>query len=1011
LHLVEAQVVTTGERFLGLALGTLLLATAASAQASVKLKLMPGTRGLEAQGKGGVAGNPTAPIAGQLGASSALVDLNADGFDDLVVGAPALPLVPGNGVLDEAGHVYVRFGGGGFGLPGDGGNFSFASFLAGQAVDLTGEPGDRAGASVAAAGDVNGDGVQDVIIGTPGRTLGGRTAAGGAYIVFGRADFATLATTVTLSSLASGAAQRAVFVQGARSLSACGTSVGGAVDVNSDGRDDVLLGAPLDSTNGHSQNGTATVLYGQVGFPALTTIDLATQGAGQVTVVHGSAELQLLGFSVAGIGRFDPVLPMTNNVTSLFLGDDVAIGAPGTSVGTKFFAGAVYMLRGTAGGTPAASYTSADFGNGAFKAGVVYSGKATGDQAGFSVASAGDVVFDGQGFDDFFITAPFSDGIGRPDSGSVYVIAGNYLGFNPQGFDLGLVGSGNPSIIAIHIQGAATNDGSLGVLAANAGDWNGDGLPDLLLGFPNATVVNGANVFVAAGRARILNGAVVLFASGTVDLSNTGAGFELLQLQGELSGTHVGTGIASGDFNGDGQRDASIGADRAPSDPMPGDGTGLVNQRTGRAHVVYGPVIRVDGITPAASHFGGPTVTLAAQNVPANAQVLVDGVAAEITALVAGDVGSITFAPPKPLVAGNTADISLNTVLGDVTYKNVLQYATLSVASGPSPSSGFPGLTVSFTGAGFSTIDDTLVTIRQGGLHFPASVQAVNGIAGTMSVMLPAGPGGSTPLDVVVTNSNGAATQVGMLSYLPLVVGAVVPAEGLQTSGVFVAGTSPYEGQPSIPVTVTVTSSGSPVPPDLVLEFGTAAKGYRQATITGISGNTVSALLPAFLLGPQTVVDVRATGGGNVGVNTGAFTYLKSDFQEAAEYATAGYGATPPRTLMAGEFTSNGKVLLQMTNWPSQVQVGILFIGIGLSNPPIAIKGGLFPINVGLPYFSFLFPFAGISGLPIAMQLPVLDPAAHGLPMHLHVITKELQGGQVRFGFSNLLTATIDSAP
>jgi hypothetical protein len=1011
LHLVEAQVVTTGSRLLRLSLGTLLLAAAGAAQTPVMLKTMSGTRGLEAQGKGGVSGIPSTPISGQLGAASALVDLNADGFDDLVVGAPALPTVPGAGVLDDAGHVYVRFGSAGLGLPGDSGNFNLASFSAGQAVDFFGEPGDRAGAAIAAAGDVNGDGVQDVLIGTPGRTLNGRTAAGGAYILFGRADFASLPTTVSLSALSAGPANRAVFVLGAHALGASGTSVGGGVDVNGDGRDDVLLGAPLDSTNGKSQNGTATVLYGQPGFPALTTIDLASQGAGQVTVVHGTSDLQFMGFSVAGIGRFDPVLPMTNNATNALLGDDVAIGAPGTSAGAKFFAGAVYVLRGTAGGAPAASYTAADFGNGSFKAGVVYTGKTAGDQAGYSVAPAGDVIFDGQGFDDFFIMSPFSDGIGRPDSGSIYVIAGNFLGANPQGFDLGLVGFGNPAIIAIHIQGAATNDGSLGVLATSAGDWNGDNLPDLLVSFPNATVVSGSNVYVAAGRARILNGAVVLTSAGTVDLSNTGAGYELLQMQGELTGVHAGTGIASGDINGDGQRDVSVGADRAPSDPLPGDPSGLLNQRTGRAHVVYGPVVRIDAITPAVSHYGGPVVTLSAQNVAASTQVLVDGINAPITSIVSGDAGSVSFEPPKPLVPGNVADVGLNTAQGDITYKNLLQYASLSVATGPSPSTGFAGLTVNFTGNAFSKLNDTSVMLRDGAQLYPATVLTVDGVAGTMSVQLPAGPPGEAPLDVILTNSNGSVTLNDVLTYLPLVVGPVNPPQGLQTSGVFSPGTLPYEGQPAVPITVTVTPTSGPVPADLVLEFGTPALGYRKATITGIAGNTVSALLPPFLIGPQTLVDVRATGGGDTGVNAGAFTYLASDFHEFAEYEKAGYGATAPRTLMAGEFKSAGQVMLQMSSWPAQNQVGILFIGIGLVSPPLSIKGGLFPIDLSKPFFSFLFPFPGLPGVSISMLLPTLDPAAEGFPIYMHVLTKESQGGQVKFGFSNLLSATVNNVP
>src|SRR5262249_13673999 len=154
------------------------------------------------------------------------------------------------------------------------------------------------------------------------------------YLVLGRGDFATLPKVVTLSSLAAGGANRAVFLQGAHEFGASGTSVGGGVDCNHDGFDDAVLGAPLDSTNAHSENGTATVFYGRPGLGALNILDLATQGAGQVTVVHGGADFDFMGFSVAGIGKFDPVLPMTNNQFNLFFGDDVALGAPGTSLGS-----------------------------------------------------------------------------------------------------------------------------------------------------------------------------------------------------------------------------------------------------------------------------------------------------------------------------------------------------------------------------------------------------------------------------------------------------------------------------------------------------------------------------------------------------------------------------------------------------------------------------------------------------------------------------------------------------
>src|SRR5262249_2064625 len=130
--------------------GWSLLAGAASAQTDVLLNQLSGVRGMKVQGQPGLTGPPTAPMAGDLGRSSALVDLNGDGLADLVVGAPLLPTAPGTGVLDDAGHTYILFGSPDKGTPGSSPDFSFASFNQGEAVDLVGDPGDRAGSSVAA---------------------------------------------------------------------------------------------------------------------------------------------------------------------------------------------------------------------------------------------------------------------------------------------------------------------------------------------------------------------------------------------------------------------------------------------------------------------------------------------------------------------------------------------------------------------------------------------------------------------------------------------------------------------------------------------------------------------------------------------------------------------------------------------------------------------------------------------------------------------------------------------
>ncbi|KAJ1395040.1 hypothetical protein B484DRAFT_439052, partial [Ochromonadaceae sp. CCMP2298] len=138
-----------------------------------------------------------------------------------------------------------------------------------EALTLQGAAsGDFLGHSVSAAGDVNGDGFADVIVGAYLADPNGRSMAGVAYVILGTdTGFAT----VDLASFVSGDST-GFIIWGAATRYFLGYSVSGAGDVNSDGFADVIVGAPFADLDGRSGAGVAYLLFGMAsGF---TTLDL-----------------------------------------------------------------------------------------------------------------------------------------------------------------------------------------------------------------------------------------------------------------------------------------------------------------------------------------------------------------------------------------------------------------------------------------------------------------------------------------------------------------------------------------------------------------------------------------------------------------------------------------------------------------------------------------------------------------------------------------------------------------
>ncbi|MEH2023986.1 MAG: integrin alpha, partial [Nostoc sp.] len=400
---------------------------------------------------------------------------------------------------------------------------------------------DFSGISVSSAGDINGDGIADLIIGAEGADPNGNYS-GQSYVVFGKST--GWSATLNLSDL-NGA--NGFAINGIAAADFSGYSVSSAGDINGDGIDDLIIGAFNASPNGDS-SGKSYVVFGKsTGWSA--TLNLSDLNGANGFAINGIAADDYSGRSVSSAGDI--------NGDGI---DDLIIGTRDASPNGDY-SRQTYVVFGKSTGW-SATLNLSDL-NGAN--GFVINSIAAADYSAYSVSSAGDI--NGDGIDDLIIGASNADPNGDY-SGQSYVVFGKSTGWSAT-LNLSDLNGAN----GFALNGIKEGDRS-GISVSSAGDINDDGIADLIIGAESAGPNYSGQSYVVFGKSTGW--------SATLNLSDLN-GANGFALNGIAVSDRSGYSVSSaGDVNSDGIDDLIIGAfDASPNGDYSGQSYVVFGKSTG----------------------------------------------------------------------------------------------------------------------------------------------------------------------------------------------------------------------------------------------------------------------------------------------------------------------------------------------------------------------------------------------------------------------------------------------